>query len=44
LRQRGAAEIEVSVLQPQLFGRGDIVLDGERRRFGGVEQLDLPGQ
>ena len=34
LLERRAPQIEVAVLEPNLFARVDLVVDGERRGFG----------
>ena len=41
LLQRAAAQVEVAVLEPLLLGGVDLILDGEGRRLGAVEDLDL---
>jgi hypothetical protein len=42
-RERRPAQIEIPILQPQVFGGVDIVIDRKRRRLGAAEQLDRRG-
>ena len=42
-RQCRPPQVEVSILQPQLLGRVDFVVDGERRRLRAIEDLDGGG-
>ena len=40
MRERWPAQIEDAMLQAQLFGRLCLIVDGKRRRFRAIEDLD----